>query len=114
MKKTFRDLQGEEMTVEVTPGSWTKFSGDLSGSVHLGSDDVRELVNLLGVQAEPAPIPMLIKCPECGARHIDEGEWATKPHHTHSCQPCGWTWRPAVVPTVGVQHLPGFKNEPTS
>jgi predicted RNA-binding Zn-ribbon protein involved in translation (DUF1610 family) len=57
------------------------------------------------------PVPMLIYCPECGARHIDEGEFATKVHHTHSCQTCGLTWRPAVVPTDGVRFLPGFKNE---
>lgn len=57
-----------------------------------------------------APIPMRIPCPECGKLHIDEGDFATKPHHTHSCQHCGLTWRPAVVPTVGVRFLPGFKN----
>lgn len=57
------------------------------------------------------PIPMRLTCPNCGALHIDEGEFATKPHHTHSCQECGLTWRPAVVPTVGVRFLPGFKNE---
>jgi hypothetical protein len=60
----------------------------------------------------PSPIPMVLTCPSCSARHIDEGEFATKVHHTHSCQGCGLTWRPAVVPTVGVQFLPGFKNEP--
>lgn len=59
----------------------------------------------------PPPVPMLIWCPECSERHIDEGEFATKIHHTHSCQVCGHTWRPAVVPTVGVKFLPGFKNE---
>jgi rubredoxin len=57
------------------------------------------------------PIPMRLTCPECGELHIDEGEFATKPHHTHSCQKCGLTWRPAVVHTVGVRFLPGFKNE---
>lgn len=57
-------------------------------------------------------IPMLLHCPLCNKRHIDEGEFATKPHHTHSCQHCGHTWRPAIVATVGVQFLPGFKNEP--
>lgn len=57
------------------------------------------------------PIPMLIHCPMCSGRHIDEGEFATKPHHTHACQHCGHTWRPAIVATVGVQFLPGFKNE---
>ncbi len=62
----------------------------------------------------PSPIPMVLTCPSCGARHIDEGEFATKIHHTHSCQSCGLTWRPAVVPTVGVRFLPGFKNDPAA
>ena len=70
--------------------------------VHRSPDAVRE------------PIPMVLHCPECKARHIDEGDFATKAHHTHSCQGCGLTWRPAVVPTVGVQFLPGFKNEPVA
>jgi rubredoxin len=56
------------------------------------------------------PIPMLLWCPACGWRHIDEGEFATKAHHTHACQGCGMVWRPAIVPTTGVQFLPGFKN----
>lgn len=59
--------------------------------------------------SEPTPIPMILFCPLCHARHIDEGEFATRPHHSHSCQNCGLTWRPAIVPTVGVQFLPGFK-----
>lgn len=58
----------------------------------------------------PAPIPMRLICEGCGELHIDEAEFATKPHHTHSCQHCGMTWRPAVVSTVGVRFLPGFKN----
>ena len=57
------------------------------------------------------PIPMLLWCPACGARHYDVGAFATKPHHTHACQGCGMVWRPAIVPTVGVAFLPGFKNE---
>jgi hypothetical protein len=56
------------------------------------------------------PIPMLLWCPECGRRHIDEGEFAKKSHHTHACQECGHVWRPAIEATVGVQFLPGFKN----
>lgn len=59
---------------------------------------------------EEQAIPMLLWCPGCGARHIDVGEFATKPHHTHACQACGMCWRPAVVNTVGVQFLPGFKD----
>lgn len=33
--------------------------------------------------AELAPIPMRIPCPSCATLHIDEGAFATKPHHTH-------------------------------
>ncbi len=55
-------------------------------------------------------IPMLLWCPECGTRHIDVGEFATKIHHTHACQSCGHVWRPAIVPTCGVKFLPGFRN----
>lgn len=60
----------------------------------------------------PLAIPMILHCPmpSCGARHIDEGEFATKIHHTHACQTCGHVWRPALVATVGVQFLPGYKN----
>jgi hypothetical protein len=69
------------------------------------------------------PIPMRLPCPgtraidaeghavPCGVLHVDEGEFATKPHHTHACQVCGHVWRPAIVCTVGVQFLPGFKDD---
>ena len=56
-------------------------------------------------------IPMLLWCPECANRHIDDGEFATKAHHTHACQECGHVWRPAIQMTVGVRFLPGFRNE---
>lgn len=56
------------------------------------------------------PTSMLLWCPECSERHIDSGEFATKAHHTHACQHCGHVWRPALINTVGVQFLPGFKN----
>lgn len=62
-------------------------------------------------RGEGGAIPMRLTCPECGVLHIDEGEFVTRVHHTHSCQKCGLTWRPAVVPTVGVRFLPGFKSE---
>jgi hypothetical protein len=60
------------------------------------------------------PIPMLLHCPICAFKHVDEGEFAEKPHTTHACQHCGHVWRPAIQPTVGVQFLPGFKNESTT
>ena len=56
-------------------------------------------------------IPMILHCPECGTRHIDEGAFAEVAHHTHACQGCGMVWRPAKVNTHGVQFLPGYKNE---
>lgn len=64
-------------------------------------------------QTTPIPIPMRLPCPACGAIHLDVDEFATKPHHTHACQECGNVWRPAVVNTVGVKFLPGFRNEDT-
>jgi hypothetical protein len=73
---------------------------------------IRELCEAID---SPPPVPMILHCPECRARHIDAGEFATKWHHTHACQHCGMVWRPAIGPTIGVQFLPGFKNtEPKS
>ena len=63
-----------------------------------------------GPPQEPKPIQMLIHCPICAHRHIDEDKWATRPHHTHACQHCGHVWRPCVQQTVGVKYLPGYKN----
>ncbi len=62
----------------------------------------------------PLPIPMILYCPLCHFKHVDVGEFATRVHHTHACQGpgCGLVWRPALVPTVGVEYLPGFKNDP--
>lgn len=75
-------------------------------SVALVCDEIERLAE----QAE-SPIPIRLNCPECSELHVDEGEWASRLHHTHSCQKCGHTWRPAVAYTVGVRFLPGFKNE---
>ncbi len=72
---------------------------------------------------------MLLFCPMCHTKHVDEGEFATRPHSTHACQGfvhdkgykekfgkvtrrCGHVWRPAIVATIGVEALPGFVNEP--
>lgn len=66
---------------------------------------VRGLITILewaGVIADTAPVEVvrheevldaILHCPWCGLRHIDEGEWATRPHHTHECQGCGQEWR---------------------
>ncbi len=55
-------------------------------------------------------VPMLLWCPTCNTRHIDEGAFATMDHHTHACQGCGMVWRPTIGATRGVQFLPGYKN----
>ncbi len=65
----------------------------------------------MSITQTSVPIEIRINCPMCRTLHVDEGVWATKPHHTHACQACGHVWRPAVVHTVGVRFLPGFKNE---
>lgn len=89
-------------------------------AIRLWPSHIRELrdaltkwlvANECGDAPEPAPIPMRLPCPDCGELHVDLGEFATRPHHTHACQHCGMVWRPAVVATVGVSFLPGFKNE---
>lgn len=67
-----------------------------------------DLARAQPVAAELAPVALILFCPACGARHVDRGEFATQLHHTHACQKCGLAWRPAIVPTVGVQFLPGF------
>lgn len=61
------------------------------------------------VHALGTPIPMLLWCPECGERHVDADDF--EPHKTHACQHCGMLWRPALVPTQGVQFLPGCLDE---
>lgn len=48
------------------------------------------------------PAPMHLSCPQCNALHVDEGEWATRPHKTHQCQSCKYEWRPFDYPTYGV------------
>jgi hypothetical protein len=52
------------------------------------------------------PIPKSIECPHCGALHVDEGEWAVKPHKTHLCLSCTKTFTPFDFYTVGVRELP--------
>lgn len=72
----------------------------------------RKRVDELVTAGFEKPIPMRLTCPLCGELHVDEGDFAMKPHHTHACQSCGMVWRPAKVDTVGVRFLPGYKDEP--
>lgn len=76
-----------------------------------GTDAARVAEGIVHVRPKKKrPTPMLLWCPECGARHVDTGEFVTKEHHTHACQACGMVWRPAIGPTVGVRFLPGFED----
>ncbi len=34
------------------------------------------------------PQPAHIRCPWCDTRHLDVGEWETRPHHKHKCAAC--------------------------
>lgn len=56
---------------------------------------------------ENTAIPMRLWCPACGASHVDRAteSWSNPPHRSHLCEVCGCIWRPADVPTVGVEEI---------
>lgn len=75
------------------------------------------------------PIDMVLFCPVCHRQHIDATErdthawcdhckapsaapcydfckaWTNPPHRSHLCHFCDSVWRPADVPTNGVQAI---------
>ena len=74
-----------------------------------------------------APMMLVLRCPSCKMKHVDQGEWATKKHHKHKCvdyvleeiventdppqkrprtfKGCGFVWQPSLIATVGVKDL---------
>ena len=42
-------------------------------------------------------------CPRCDKRHVDRGEWETRPHRTHRCEHCGREWTPFAFATRGIE-----------
>lgn len=70
-------------------------------------DDVIRAIYAAMYDAAP-PIDMLLYCPNCDERHIDQpnDEWSNPPHRTHLCRLCGHEWRPSDTPTNGVAALP--------
>jgi hypothetical protein len=70
-------------------------------------DDVAIIRAALAEQPSPPPVPIeRLECPKCQLWHVDEGEWATKPHKTHRCAGCGHEWRPFDYASVGVAEQP--------
>lgn len=55
------------------------------------------------------PIAMILYCPNCHKKHIDEPDpargWPNPPHKSHLCLFCGTVWRPADIPTTGVKNI---------
>jgi hypothetical protein len=53
----------------------------------LGLDVHERIKAALASQPAPEakPVPLVLYCP-AGHLHVDEGEWATRPHKTHQCQ----------------------------
>lgn len=61
------------------------------------------------IEPHPTPnaaVPMLLWCPRCERKHIDEHMWETRSHKTHLCRWCKHEWRPFEYATVGVERLP--------
>ncbi len=93
--------------LRVPPGLWEPVPLPVTGAP--GGESVSlDAVPLAPDAAEPAPLPMLLWCPACHARHIDDP--ARGAHKTHACQACGLLWRPALVATAGVEFLPGCRD----
>ena len=112
--KAVSDRNGFE-TLEVLGSSFAVYQFEIRRTQGYETDFIEaQMTYLIPIDGEqspdPAPIPMRLTCPQCSVLHVDKGEHATKPHHTHACQHCGNVWRPAIVSTVGVRVLPGFKD----
>jgi len=83
----------------------------------------RAVVYLTDAQAALAaaalkPVDMILHCPACLHQHIDAPEpdivqdddpqtyrWTNPPHRSRLCGNCGFVWRPADVPTNGVETI---------
>ena len=113
----------------LTPEGYAVESAAHSGSVQIYPASALELVHAAPSTASAvadagagAPIDMVLYCPKCGKQHIDApepgraiwgsamhspvvevGGWTNPPHRSHLCHGCGHVWRPADVPTNGVQ-----------
>lgn len=72
----------------------------------------KAMPEVIDIQPPPSdqevPIDVILHCPTCKKQHIDEGEWATRPHRTHQCvddaagKGCGMAFTPCAKRTFGV------------
>lgn len=60
---------------------------------------------VMSLQYIEAPLPVLAFCPRCQAQHVDKDDWTLTPHRKHLCASCGFIWKLANVPTVGVAEV---------
>lgn len=97
-----------EATVELREG--TKQGKEYETDPIVGAAlELRDELAKLTLRDKPM-LELLIYCPRCLKQHIDEGDFATKPHKTHACQFCGLGFRASKEPSVGVQFFSGWKN----
>jgi hypothetical protein len=99
-------------------------SGFAGTSWIMGPEKLAHLLSNATGPRKPAPIDMVLHCSACGLQHVDEPEagakecvldqwaepavrepWTNPPHRSHLCAGCGHIWRPADVPTNGVQAI---------
>ena len=107
----FKTVDANELRDYILGSEHDSFTNRMARELQLWRREGLPTLSEQDVPSKPAPIPLLLWCPGCHTRHLDTGEWATRPHHTHACQECGLVWRPSVLETVGVKFLPHFKNE---
>jgi hypothetical protein len=96
--------------------NWSQYLKDGETPLQRLQREIQDSNGLAGLlaAARQAPVPMTLHCPQCAALHVDDGEWATRPHKTHQCQACKHEWRPFEYATVGVdrQAPTGAAKEP--
>lgn len=86
-------------------------------------EDLKAYQDAFNVISEK-PVPMILHCPRCWFQHIDNevseadykerimylkgdipDRWLNPPHKTHLCAQCKFEWKPALIPTTGVESL---------
>lgn len=109
-------------------GAWIRFAAGAAANPSLSALFAAEKADILldelrkrrFKQVAVAPVPVALYCPECRQQHVDEGEWAIRPHKTHRCvagpfgKGCGYEWQPFGVHTVGVATAAEFGPKETA